>query len=68
MAGELVRDCPLCDGDGCEECGHTGQKVRTHIDAGDGITMSVSGDRVLTGEGRAALAALARAAFDRMAS
>ena len=61
-ANELTRTCPICDGDGCVECSGTGQKVRTHIDAGDGITLSVSGDAPLSDEARDALAALGRAA------
>jgi len=63
-ANPLTRTCPLCDGDGCEECDRTGQKVRTHIDAGDGITISVSGSAPLSAETVEAFKALARAVQD----
>ncbi len=61
-----VRPCPCCEGDGCSECDNTGQRVRTHIDAGDGATISVSGSSPLSDEAREALAAVARAAFAQM--
>jgi hypothetical protein len=59
------RPCPYCKGGGCEECGHTGRRVRTVVDVGDGITMSVSGSVDLTQEETDALASLARIALDR---
>ncbi len=62
-----VRPCPYCEGDGCSECDNTGQRVRTHIDAGDGVTFSVSGSALLNPEAREALTALARAAYASMA-
>ncbi len=62
---EIVRSCPYCE-DGCSECGNTGQRVRTHIDAGDGVTFSVSGSAMLDPEAREALTALARAAYAQM--
>lgn len=68
MCSPIVRACPVCEGDGCEECGDTGQRVRTAIDAGNGITLSVSGDTPLTAASREALSALARAAYAQMAT
>lgn len=61
-----VRPCPCCEGDGCEECDGTGKRVRTHIDAGDGVTLSVSGSAPLTPEAREALTELARIAYRQM--
>jgi hypothetical protein len=58
--------CPYCEGKGCEECSHTGRRVRTHIDAGDGITMHVSGNAALPPEALDALAQLAQAAVKQM--
>ena len=55
------RPCPYCEGDGCEECDQTGERVRTHIDMGDGSTFSVSGSVPLDAEAVEALKALARA-------
>ncbi len=68
---ERIRPCPYCEdegmeGQGCSECDNTGQRVRTHIDAGDGATISVSGSSPLSDEAREALAAVARAAFAQM--
>ncbi len=64
---ETRRPCPCCLGNGCSECDNTGQRVRTHIDAGDGVTLSVSGSAPLSDEAQEALAAVGRAAFTRMA-
>ena len=64
---ERVRPCPCCEGEGCSECGDTGQRVRTHIDAGDGLTFSVSGSSLLDPEAREALTALTRAAYKQTA-
>ncbi len=64
---EQTRPCPYCE-NGCSECDNTGQRVRTHIDAGDGVTFSVSGSVPLSDEVREALAAVARAAYARMAN
>lgn len=54
------RACPCCDGVGCSECDGIGQRVRTAIDAGDGIVLNVSGSAPLDDETRAALAEVAR--------
>ncbi len=61
-----VQPCPYCEAKGCPECDNTGQRVRTHIDAGDGLTFSVSGSAPLNDEAREALAAVARAAYAQM--
>lgn len=68
LKGEYVTTCIYCDGDGCEECGQSGQKVRTRIDAGDGVTLNVSGDVTLDAEQVEALSWLAREAFRKMAA
>ncbi len=65
-SGQGVRPCPYCE-DGCSECDNTGQRVRTHIDAGDGVTLSVSGSAPLSDEAQEALAGVARAAYAQMA-
>lgn len=62
----MVLSCPICEGKGCEECGQSGERHRTHIDAGDGLRLSVTGDRALTEAGRDALATIARLAFEKM--
>ncbi len=59
--------CSFCKGKGCSECDRTGQRVRTRIDVGDGLTFSVSGSAVLTDEAQEALAAVARAAYAQLA-
>lgn len=58
--------CPYCEGKGCEECSSTGQRVRTHLDAGDGITMHVSGNAELSPDALDALARLGQAAIKQM--
>lgn len=55
--------CPYCDGSGCSECDGTGRKIRTVIDAGDGVTVSVSGSVSLPPESQAALIEIARIAL-----
>lgn len=62
---ETIRICPVCDGDGCTECGDTGQRVRTTMQVDD-ITVSIQGDATLSEEARAVLADVARAAFAAM--
>lgn len=66
--GATVSSCPYCEGNGCPECDNTGQRVRTHLDAGDGLTMAVSGSAELSEEAREALKELGRAAYRRMGS
>lgn len=61
-----VRMCPYCEGEGCEECDHTGERHRTIWDASDGVTLSVSGSAELTPEARAALERIAHIALERM--
>lgn len=63
---EVARRCSVCEGEGCDECGSSGRRVRTVIDAGDGIKLSVSGDRPLGAAAQEALAELARVAFARL--
>lgn len=58
--------CPCCEGAGCAECSNTGQRVTTHLDAGDGMTMRVSGNAPLSPETQAALLAVGRAAYARL--
>ncbi len=58
--------CLICEGAGCEECDGTGRRVRTHLDAGDGATLSVSSSAPLTPETRDALVLLVRAAMTKM--
>lgn len=57
--------CPVCSGGGCSECDHTGERHRTFVDAGDGVTLSVSGSAALTPEAREALAEIARVAMGK---
>jgi len=70
--------CPYCEGVGsfpiehwrpggpwrqaCVECGATGERVSTTLDAGDGITARVSGNAPLSPESEEALREVARAA------
>lgn len=61
-----TRPCPLCEGKGCSECDQTGKRVRTNLDGGGGISLSVSGSAELAPETRAALVALARAVAEDM--
>lgn len=59
-------DCPYCKGRGCSECSDTGRMVRTRIDIGDGVSVNVSGNAVLSDEAAAALAKIARLALAHM--
>lgn len=59
-------DCSICEGRGCSECDGTGRRVRTHVDAGYGLTFSVSGSVPLSDEAAAALAEVARLAYVQM--
>lgn len=61
-----TRACPYCEGKGCEECDGTGQRVRTHIDAGDGVTLSVSGSAPLSDEDVEALKRIGQAAIEAL--
>jgi hypothetical protein len=65
---DLVRVCPYCEGDGCEECDGTGERHRTSWETADGTSISVSGSASLSPEAVEALEAVARAAFERMAA
>lgn len=58
--------CPLCDGDGCAECDHTGEQVTTFIDAEDGMSLRVRGSAPLTPETEEALREIASAAMKKM--
>lgn len=62
----IVRPCPYCEGDGCEECDGTGERHRTSWQTEDGATVSVSGSASLSPEAMKALEAVAEAAFRRM--
>lgn len=57
-----VRSCPCCDGAGCADCDGTGERHRTRLDAGGGLTLSVSGSAPLSGRSAEALKAVAHAA------
>jgi hypothetical protein len=59
----VIRPCYACEGLGCEECDHTGQRVCTLIEDPDGPILRVHGSAPLTRKDEKALRAVMKAAL-----
>jgi hypothetical protein len=61
-----IRRCPCCEGAGCEECNHTGQRVVTYLERPGNVRARIQGNRPLSDEDAEAIGALIDAAYKQL--